>query len=497
MIIRILCQKGSAMKRLLEGLEPKAVFYYFEEICGIPHVSHHTKEISDYCVDFAKNHGLRYVRDEAGNVIIYKPAAPGYEEHPAVIIQGHLDMVGAKTEGSEHDFLRDPIRLDGEALARGVLTAVDTTLGGDDGIAVAYALAILADPKLKHPAIEAVFTVDEEVGLLGANALDTSALSGRYLLNLDSEVEGSFLVGCAGGLRSDLSLPVHMTEYEGERLEITVCNLTGGHSGSEIGTGRPSANVLMGRLLKEIDDCGDFYLEWLNGGVVDNAIAPKCTARIVCGPEDTQEIKAACDRLCSNLRTEYAGIDDNITILCSRLDSGVYSVADDIGREKILCLLRNLPYGVMARNAKDISLVETSLNLGILRFEDGVLRAGYSIRSSFESAKRDLADRIGFLAEFLGGEYKESGDYPAWPFKPGSKLCETAGGVYREMYGREAKFETIHAGLECGIFAGRMPGLDIISYGPSMKNIHTFDEQLDISSVKRVYEFTLRLLEAL
>lgn len=493
------------MKRILEDLEPKDVFYYFEEICNIPHISYHTKELGEYCARFAEEHNLKSVKDEAGNVIIYKPASEGFEGHPAVIIQGHLDMVGAKADGSEHDFLSDPIKIDEAALADGFVTAVDTTLGGDDGIAVAYALAILADDSLKHPALEVVLTVDEEVGLIGANALDASLLSGKYLLNLDSEDEGSFLIGCAGGLRSDLRLPVNLTKYEGVEIEINICNLTGGHSGAEIGTGRPSANVLMGRLLKSLDDCSDFYIKSLEGGIVDNAIAPKCKARIVCAPEDMQTITSECGRVCGDLRTEYAGIDDNITISASLSGDGskigVYDVADDIGREKILCLLRNLPYGVISRSASDVSLVETSLNLGVLRFDaedkTGCLRAGYSIRSSFESAKRDLADRIGYLTEFLGGEYEESGDYPAWPRRTDSKLCEIAGAVYERMYGRKAVFETIHAGLECGIFADKMPELDMISYGPLMKDIHTFDERLDIESVKRVYEFTKKLLEAL
>ncbi|MCM1307671.1 MAG: beta-Ala-His dipeptidase [Butyrivibrio sp.] len=489
------------MERMLENLEPKDVFYYFEEICNIPHVSYHTQRLGAYCEEFAQKHGLRCVRDEAGNVVTYKSASQGFEDSPTVIIQGHLDMVGAKTDEVKHNFLTDPIKIDRSALADGFVTAVGTTLGGDDGIAVAYALAILADNSLKHPALEVVLTTDEEVGLLGAGALDFSLLSGKCLLNLDSEDEGSFLTGCAGGVRSDLKLPVRLTEYEGSELEITIGSLLGGHSGTEIGTGRPSANVLMGRLLKSIDDCADFYLVSLEGGTVDNAIAPKCTARIACAPEAARDVKALCERVCADLRTEYAGIDDGITIICEKIGDGVYSAADDIGREKILCLLRNLPYGVMSRSASDINLVETSLNLGVLRFEkeneEGLLRAGCSVRSSFESAKRDLADRIGYLAEFLGGEYEESGNYPAWPRRAASRLCEKAGEVYERMYGRHASFKTIHAGLECGIFADKRQELDMISYGPLMKDIHTPDERLDVASVKRVYEFTIQLLEAL
>lgn len=485
------------MRRILDNLEPRDFFHYFEDICNIPHVSYHTEKMSDYCENFAKEHGLKYVRDDAGNVVIYKPATPGYEEHPAVIIQGHIDMVGAKTDESGHNFLTDSIKLDEEALSRGVVTAIGTTLGGDDGVAVAYAMAILASTTLKHPAIEAVFTVDEEVGLLGAKAFDTSLLSGRYFLNLDSEDEGSILIGCAGGLRSDLKLPVNMAEYEGTKLRITICNLTGGHSGTEIGTGRPSANILMGRLLKSIDDYEDYYLMEIEGGVVDNAIAQKCSAVIVCEADAIPGIEQICDRVCSELKNEYAGIEDNITALCEREAQGCYRVADDIGREKILCLLTNLLQGVIARNPMDVNLVETSLNMGVLKFSDGLLTAGYCVRSSIESAKRNLADRIGYLTEFLGGEYEESGDYPAWPCRQDSKLPKIAAEVYKEMYGKDVSLQTIHAGLECAIFADKMPELDIISYGPIIKDIHTFDEELDIESAKRVYDFTVRLLEAL
>lgn len=485
-------QKGIIMNRVLENLEPKDVFNFFEDICNIPHISYHTELISDYCEKFAKDRNLRYVRDEAGNIIIYKDAAPGYENAPTVIIQGHLDMVGAKSEDCEHDFLKDPLKL---LIENGYVTADGTTLGADDGVAVAMSLAILDNTSLKHPPLEVVLTVDEEVGLYGAEAVDASLLKGKYLINLDSDGEGVFLTGSAGGLDSDLTLNVNMVEFEGQKVELTICNLTGGHSGVEIGTGRPSANVLMGRLLKELSDFSDYYIISIKGGEVDNAICQKCVAEIAADSDDINAISEVCCRVMKELRSEYRGIDDNITIVCNEKEFGTYNVSDDFGQEKIICLLRNLPYGVIARSAYDINLVETSLNLGVMRFEEGTLHLIYSVRSSIESAKKEIAGRLEYLTEFLGGTYNESGDYPSWTYNPDSQLREIISKTYEKMYGKKPCFTTIHAGLECGIFSDKIPGVDIVSYGPNMKDIHTFDEKLSIESTKRVYEFTLNLLE--
>ena len=480
------------MSRVLDGLQPERVFYYFEEICRIPHTSYHTEQISDYCEKFAKEHGFKYLRDEFGNVIIYKDATTGYENAPTVMIQGHLDMVGAKAEDSDHDFLTDPLNL---LIEDEWITADKTTLGADNGIAVAMALAILEDDSINHPALEIVLTTDEEVGLCGAEGIDPSALKAKYMLNLDSEDEGCFLTGSAGGLGAEIGLLVNMTEYEGYKVELSIHNLKGGHSGAEIGTGRPSANVLMGRLLKVLDDGTDYYLRKMSGGVVDNAICPKCVASIVATEDEIDTIKAICDRVMIELRQEYMGIDDDITITCTIGEKGVYEVCDDIGKDKILCLLINLPYGVMARSGYNVNLVETSLNLGILEFKCGALKMVYSVRSSIQSAKRNLADRLWYLADYVGATYEESGDYPAWTYNPNSELRKIIGDTYKTFSGKDAEFATIHAGLECGIFADKLPGIDIVSYGPDMKDIHTFDEKVSIKSVERIYDFTLNLLE--
>lgn len=483
------------MNRVLKNLEPERVFYYFEELCNIPRTSFHTERISSYCENFAKEQGLDYIRDEAGNVIIFKPASVGYENVPAVILQGHIDMVGAKTEDSSHDFINNPIEIKEDELSKGYITADRTTLGGDDGAAVAYMLAILEDKTLKHPCIEAVFTVDEEVGLLGAAALDTSMLKGRILLNIDSEDEGIFITGSAGGLRTDLKLPVKLTSYSGTKLTLTIKGLKGGHSGVEIGNRRASANILIGRLLKRIDEEVDYYLVSMYGGEVDNAIAPKCNAVIVADAEDFKKINEICNKVNKELLDEYRGSDDGILITAEVGEAGDFQVVDDISKEKILFLLRNLIYGVVSRSPENVDFIETSLNAGVLRLDENGFMVGYSIRSSIESAKRDITDRIEYLVEFLGGEYEESGDYPSWPYNPNSALRPLVNKVYHYMYGKEPEFLTIHAGLECGIFFNKMPQLDIISYGPDMEAIHTPDEKLYIDSTRRVYEFTVKLLE--
>ena len=483
------------MERKLKSYKPEKVMFYFENICNIPHVSHHTEAISGYCENFAKEHGLRYYRDVAGNVVIYKKASAGYENHDTVILQGHIDMVGAKTNASGHDFLKDIINIDEDALESGYITAVDTTLGADNGIAVAYMLAILDDDTIAHPPLEAVFTVDEEVGLLGASALDTSVLHGRYMINMDSEEEGVFITGCAGGLRSDLMMDTVMDKTENAVFRIITKGLKGGHSGSDIGTGRPSANVITGRVLERIRQTADIRIVSLKGGVVDNAICNYAEAVISCSA-DYDRISELCAIMTRELREEYAGIDDDILIEAKTAGNHAEAASEGDTDRIILCL-RQLPYGVISRNACNINMVETSLNPGVMLYENGVFRLGYSIRSSHASAKRELADRIRNMAEYVGGRCEESGDYPSWPHRHNSLLCRMAGQVYNEMYHKDPAFEIIHAGLECGIFAGKMPELDIISYGPDMYDVHTYDERLSIRSAERVYDFTLKLLEKL
>ena len=537
------------MIQKLSELAPRRVFYYFEKICSIPHTSYNTKQLSDFLVEFANEHNLEYTKDENGNVLIVKPASAGYEAHPGVILQGHIDMVGAAASGISHDFQTEPIEIITDSPKPGFISANQTTLGADNGIAVAFLLAILEDNSLKHPRMEALFTVDEEVGLLGAKAFDVSLLTGKYFINLDSEEEGFFLTACAGGIRVDLCLDKPQVLYEGLNVELTIDGLKGGHSGSDIHLGRASANVLMGRLLKKIDETEDFYIQFLKGGVVDNAICPKCTAGLVISEKDFSKINEICISEMNNYNSEYSFSEEHIHIMLEKKEQGEYSVADDITKEKILCMLRTLPQGVISydplhpdndppksnalrrdveesppqSNAlwrdveesppqsvalrRDVAVsppqsnalrrdvkVITSLNLGVLRYTEGHLKLGYSIRSSITSAKYELAERIEYLAEFMGGYYEESGDYPAWEYKPHSDLREKIDAVFSDMYNRKPVFTTIHAGLECGIFYSKNNDFDIISYGPNMFDVHTDKECLEIQSVERVYNFTIKLL---
>lgn len=487
------------MNRILDQLEPKRVFEIFEDICNIPHISGHTQALCKYCEDFAIAKGLHYAVDGYGNIVIYKGGTPGYEDHKTVILQGHLDMVGAKAKETVHDFLTDPLKLDPDTIEKGYITALGTTLGGDDGIAVAYMLAILENQEILHPPLEAVFTTDEEIGLLGASAFDYSRLKGSYLLNIDSEEEGIFLTGCAGGMRGDVRLPYATREKDGIVVSLQITGLKGGHSGVSIGTGRPSAVVLLGRVLEGLSKETEIGLVSMEAGTVDNAIAKQAMATVVASQEAFALIEDICQRFQKDFQEEYIGVEEGITILTELQENASYEVVEASDFEKIILLLRTLPYGVQARNASDHQLVETSLNPGILRCSQGEFQLGYSIRSSFESAKRELGDRIQTLTQYLGGSYKETGNYPSWTYNPDSALRPLVREIYLEQYGEEPVFETIHAGLECGIFYNQMKllnpeGLDIISFGPNMADIHTQDELLYIDSVGRVYEFLIKLL---
>lgn len=482
------------MKKIIGNIEPNNVFGYFEDICNIPHVSYHTEKIQAYIEAFAIERGLAYHKDNYGNIVVFKEASEGYEEHEPVIIQGHTDMVGASREGYEHDFYEDPLILDEKAVEEGYIKAVETTLGADDGIAVAYALAILSDDSLKHPRLEVVFTADEEVGMLGATEFDFSLLKGKTILNLDSEEEGVFLTGCAGGMRCDISIPLDKDVRRGKLITLSIRGLTGGHSGDKIGTGRPSANILMGRLLDGLRKEIDYSIMSITGGVVDNAISTGCEAEIVCDSEICI-VDNYAKYFENTLKQEYFGIDDNISVFVGLKQNGSYEVADKQGTDKVVSVLRAMPQGVIMRSAESADMVDTSLNLGILRVDNSMIKMGYSLRSSFESAKRDLAERISTIAESYGGSVEISGEYPAWTYNPESKIRDVVRSVYMEQTGREPVFRTIHAGLECGLFYQNIEGADIISFGPDIYDIHTFDERLNIDSAKRVYELTVRILE--
>lgn len=483
------------MNRVLDNQKPQDVFYYFEEICAIPHGSGNMSAISGYVTEFAKKHGLEYRQDASLNVIIKKPASPGYENRPTVMLQGHMDMVEEKESWSDHDFSAQGLELfiEGESLG-----AKGTTLGGDDGIAVAYMLAILADDTLSHPALECVFTVDEEIGLLGAAALDLSDCRASYLLNLDSEEEGQFLCSCAGGMRVDLSLPVQRQELAGNLYQITIDGLIGGHSGTEIHKERANANLLLARILMELQWSLD--LEWslvsVDGGQADNAIPRSCRA-VILSEVEKPLISAAVQAVSTPVFAEYRIADPDISIQVQSLGTDTVKVLTPVSAGKVFFLLSQCPNGVQHMSQAIEGLVETSLNLGMLSTEEEKVKATFATRSSVETRKFALYDRLQLLIEFLGGTSTYHGDYPGWDYKVDSSLRNQMVAVWNRMYEKPASIEAIHAGVECGLILYQMPDLDIVSIGPDMKDIHTPKERLSLPSVKRVYDFILELLRVI
>lgn len=479
---------------VLANLEPKKVFHFFEEISQIPHGSYHTRQISDYLVDFARKRGLTYYQDEANNVIIVKEAAPGYEHAPAVILQGHMDMVCQKAPDSSHDFEKDGLEL---AVDGDLILAKGTTLGGDDGIAVAYCLALLDDEHLSHPKLEVLLTSDEEVGLLGAVAADLSVLEGKMLINLDSEEEGEFLTSCAGGGRANLFLPVTRRTEAGMTYEISVEGLTGGHSGMEITKERANANKWMGRLLSAVRKETDFSLAELEGGQADNAIPRSCRAVVTVAEENRTVFESAVRKMGAVFEQEQRVQDPDLTVRLTSLGWKEQDVLDQTSLTNALLALNLIPNGIQAWSMELEDLVETSLNLGVLKLENKELALSSAVRSSVESKKEYLLDQLRMLAEHVGGQMTVHGEYPAWEYRADSKIRSIFVDTYREMYGEEPAIKAIHAGLECGIFCDKIEELDCISLGSNMYGVHTTEERLSISSTARTWELLVEVLKRL
>ncbi len=480
---------------VLAQLEPKAVFHYFEEICGIPHGSSDTQAISNYLVAFAKKRNLYVRQDTLGNVIIKKPATSGYEDAPVVMLQGHMDMVCEKTDDKKIDFHTQGLDL---VLEGNVIHADRTTLGGDDGIAVAFALAILDASDIPHSELEVVITVDEEIGMLGAAGITTEDLQASYMLNLDSEDEGQLLVGCAGGMTAVCHMPI---EWEACNLMHPVCmqlsvdGLLGGHSGMEIIKQRANANKTLGRALKAIQAAADIRLVSIDGGKKDNAIPRAAQAVFIVEAEAKDDVHQAVQTLQEAISHEYEVSDPAVTLKTKECTEAVAHVMNRASGDAMIDALVLLPNGVQKMSDAMPGLVQTSLNLGILTMKEDEVQMGFSVRSSVGSEKNLLALQIRTLCERLGGQYTESGAYPAWEYKQDSVLREDAVRIYEKMYGKEPAVEAIHAGLECGILAGKIRDLDGISIGPDMIGIHTFEEKLSIPSTRRVYEYVLELLK--
>ena len=475
----------------LAGLEPASVFAYFEEICSIPHGSRNTKLISDYLVAFAKKHGIRYFQDELNNVVMFQEGTCGMENHEPVIIQGHMDMVCEKDEDCPINMDTDGLDVthDGEyVFARG------TTLGGDDGIALAYALAILADKSIPHPPLEVIFTVDEEIGMEGAAGVDLSSLKGRTLINIDSEEEGIFTVSCAGGARGTITLPVSRHAVYGPCVKLTVEGLQGGHSGVEIHKNRANANKIMGEFLGRVQKLMPLCLTGLSGGSKDNAITRSCTATMVCMGMYIERINDVAAELQKEIREKY---DEPEAIIrgddVDALGGNALSTQDTA---KVIALMNAAPNGVQAWSQDIPGLVQTSLNMGVANLGEE-FKMTFSVRSSVNQEKQELLNRLKELAAFYDGSYSETGNYPAWEYKKDSNLRDTMVRIYKEMFAKDPEVVAIHAGLECGLLSEKLPGLDCVSIGPEMHDIHTSRERLGIASTERTWNFLLEVLKAL
>ncbi len=496
--------------RVLENLEPDKVFFYFEEICRIPHGSGNVQEISNYLADFAKKRNLEYYQDEVLNVVIIKEASPGYEDHEPVMLQGHMDMVAVKKPDYDIDMKKEGLRLcvDGDRVY-----AKGTSLGGDDGIAVAYGLALLDGNQYKHPRIELVITVDEEVGMDGAREIDFTPCRAHTLINLDSEEEGIFLTGCAGGARVNYTLDYSQRMAAGIPCSIKVSGLMGGHSGAEIHKERGNADCILARILAKLASKAAFCIESMQGGLADNAIPREASASLMITGYDTEGrmcrigdkgfkeadgrslIEKIIAQMNEDLRKELAEKDPEVLVEACFESVEEKNCMEEETSLQMAAFLNIIPKGVQAMSGAMEGLVETSLNLGILECHEGRFHAGISVRSSLESSKGALIDQLKSLAYLAGVHVEVTGDYPGWAYRKDSPLRDKMIQVYEEMFHKKPEIQAIHAGLECGLFASKIENLDCVSIGPDMKNIHTTEEELSISSTGRVWKFLIKLLE--
>ncbi|MFI3201472.1 MAG: aminoacyl-histidine dipeptidase [Eubacteriales bacterium] len=488
--------------RKLKELQPSSVFYYFEDICNIPHGSGNIEQMSNYLVDFAKKHSLEHVQDEVKNVIIFKKASIGYEEQDPMILQSHMDMVTVKKSGSTIDLEKDGIdvQVDGDCIY-----AIDTSLGGDNGIGMAYTLALLAGIDVEHPPLECIFTVDEEVGMDGATALDLSMLKGTRLMNIDSEEEGILLASCAGGSKVSGRLLLEQGVRSGCRVKITLSGCKGGHSGVEIHTGRANAAYVCMRCLLQLEKEISFGIFAIEGGLKDNAIPQEASATIIMETEDLSRLEEILEKMTATLAKEYYLKEEGMKVSYSLEESDIvtskmtttshYSVVQDEELKRLFSFLLNQPNGVISMSSTMEGVVETSLNLGILTLKDGELLTCYAVRSNIDSAREALVDRMVLLIGQLGGTCIMGGEYPAWEYMEESKLRERMKRVYMRLYGTQMQVQGVHAGLECGILCEKIEGLDCVSVGPNMEGIHTTEEKFSISSVERMWSYLLEVLK--
>ncbi|MEF9997897.1 MAG: aminoacyl-histidine dipeptidase [Lachnospiraceae bacterium] len=477
----------------LSELEPKKVFEYFEAMNQVPRGTFDTKRISDWLVAFAKEHSIECVQDASGNIVMKKAGSAGYENSEPVILQGHMDMVCEKTEDSTHDFSKDPIEM---YVEDGFVKAKSTTLGADDGVAVAFALAVLTDKSIAHPPIEVIITVDEETGMGGANSIDMSGIKGKKLINIDSDVEGTIICGCAGGVRGKGKIPFSKETIKGELLEIQVKGLVGGHSGLDIQEQRGNANRLMGRLLTAMGKEVTYSLVDVNGGTLDNVICYASTANIVVDSAEINAVKAFIQKTQTTWEVEFDNQEPNLTILLTEKGTASIDSMTQESRDNVLFFLTCIPYGVQNFSRQLPDLVETSNNLGMVKTTETYVETWGQARSSIESKKAEVIAQVTSCAKAVGGTCETENDYPGWMFKSDSLLRPIVVESYKKCYGEEPIISTVHAGLECGILFSKKPDLDCISFGPNMHDCHSVRERLDIASAQRVWNLLLEVLKA-
>ncbi|GAA0116874.1 aminoacyl-histidine dipeptidase [Clostridium senegalense] len=479
----------------LKGLKSYSAFKFFKEMNEIPRGSGNEKAVSDWLVKFAKERNLEVIQDDALNIIIKKPATKGYENSKGIILQGHMDMVCEKNKSTEHDFEKDPIAFIVEG---DILKADGTTLGADNGIAVAFGLAILDSNEIQHPPIELVVTTEEETGMGGAMSLNPENLDGRTLINIDSEEEGKFLVSCSGGVRVDISIPVKKEELcsEKELLKLSVKGLKGGHSGMEINKERGNSNKLIGRFLMDLNSIIDFKLADINGGAKMNAIPREAEAIIEVSKEDISKIEVKVSEWLKIFKNEFQGIDDDIELTCEKAKENIEKVFDLSSTMQVLRMLFLIPNGVKTMSMAIEGLVQSSTNIGVVTTENNSVKFDSAVRSSVKSLKKAICDEMIVLTEMLGGTIDFQADYPEWQYKSKSAIRNIFTKVYKEMFNKEAEITAIHAGLECGLIGDKFNGeLDQISFGPNIFDVHTPGEHLIISSTERMFNFLVEVLK--
>jgi dipeptidase D len=477
----------------IRNLEPKIVWKHFDEIRKIPRCSKHEEKISEYVVNFAKKHNLKYKVDKIGNIIICKAATKDMEKKPGVILQGHLDMVCEKNSDIKFDFSKDPIQL---KLNGDVLTAVGTTLGADNGIGLAMSLAILEDNNIKHGPIECLFTIDEETGLTGAFAMNEDMIKGRILLNLDSEDFGVLTVGCAGGGDSKIELPIKTQAAKNnlESMIVKVSGLRGGHSGVDIHEQRGNAIKLLARMLWKTCDQYHFYISEIKGGDKHNAIPREAYAKIMIDKSEKNKFMTAIKEEEKDILEEIKPIDANFRVNFENTEK-IQTILTEESQCKILNLVHSLPHGVDKKSYDIPNLVETSTNLATISFNEKNALINLSTRSSIKSALQDLRDRIYAIADLAGAKTTEEKPYPGWKPNLESNILKISKKIFKDMYGKETKVEAIHAGLECGIIGEKYQDMDMISIGPTIKYPHSPEEQVHVSTVDKTYKFVLKILE--